>query len=122
MSQSASDLVQQYLAVWNETDPTARLAAIAKSFTSDCTYTDPLAAVSGHAALGGFIGAVHAQYPGLVFTLGGPIDAHHDQVRFTWHAGPPGAPEPAAIGFDVAIIENGKLRNVYGFLDKAPPH
>ncbi|WP_394837919.1 nuclear transport factor 2 family protein [Pendulispora rubella] len=121
MSRSVSDLVQGYLDSWNETDPSARRTVIEKNFTSDCTYTDPLAAVAGCEGVDGFIAAVQSKYPGIVFTLGSAIDAHHDQVRFTWHAGPPGSKEPAAIGFDVAVLENGKIRHVFGFLDKAPP-
>jgi hypothetical protein len=27
----------------------------------------------------------------MVFALGGPVDAHHDIVRFTWELGPHGA-------------------------------
>jgi len=121
MSRSVSDLVQGYLDSWNATDPNARRSVIEKNFTSDCTYTDPLAAVAGREGLDGFIAVVQSKYPGIVFTLGSAIDAHHDQVRFTWHAGAPGSPEPAAIGTDVAVLENGKIRHVFGFLDKAPP-
>jgi hypothetical protein len=28
--------------------------------------------------------------------------------------------EPVAIGFDVAVLDDGRLREVYGFLDKVP--
>ncbi|WP_394821575.1 nuclear transport factor 2 family protein [Pendulispora albinea] len=120
MSQSIQDLVQRYLDGWNETDPARRRALIEDTYTKDCTYTDPLASVSTPAGIDGFIGAVQKQYPGIVFTLSGAVDAHHNQARFTWHAGAPGA-EPAVIGFDVALFEDGRIRHVYGFLDKAPP-
>ena len=46
------------------------------------------------------------QFPGFVFTLGGAVDAHHDQARFSWHLGPAGA-EPVVIGFDVAVLDGG---------------
>jgi len=55
-----------------------------------------------------------------VFTLLGPVDAHHRQARFTWGLGPAGA-EPLVIGFDVAAAaEDGRLQTVLGFLDKVP--
>ena len=53
-------------------------------------YTDPLADVTGHDAIEATIAAVQAQFPGSVFRLAGPVDVHHDQVRFTWHLGPEG--------------------------------
>src|SRR2546421_12993499 len=57
--------------------------------------------------------------PGVTFTLGGPIDAHHNQARFQWHAGPAAAPD-SYVGFDVIVAEDGRIRNVYGFMDAAP--
>ncbi|BCY06771.1 nuclear transport factor 2 family protein [Actinoplanes sp. L3-i22] len=113
-------VIERYLAVWNETDPAARRAAIAGLFADDVHYVDPVAAVHGHAGLDGLIGAVHQQFPGLVFSAGGPVDAHHDQARFTWHLGRPGE-EPLVIGFDVAERDtSGRIARVYGFIDKAP--
>ena len=114
------NLVQRYLAAWNETDPDRRRATIEEVFTTDVRYVDPLAAVEGRAALDGLIGAVHAQFPGFVFSPGGPVDAHHDQARFTWHLGPAGQ-EPVVIGFDVAELgADGRIRTVLGFIDQAP--
>ena len=112
-------LVQRYLAAWNETDPQRRSAAVEEVFAADVRYVDPLAAVEGRAALDGLIGAVQQQFPGFVFSPGGPVDAHHDQARFTWHLGRPGE-EPPVIGFDVAeLAPDGRIRLVLGFLDKA---
>ncbi len=45
---------------------------------------------------------------------------YHDVARFTWHARGAGAGEPLAIGFDVIVLEGSKIRQVIGFLDKAP--
>ncbi|MEU8615828.1 nuclear transport factor 2 family protein [Actinoplanes sp. NPDC048791] len=113
-------VVQRYLAAWNETDPQSRRAAIEEAFTADIRYVDPLAAVEGHAALDGLIGAVQAQFPGWAFTPGGPVDAHHEQARFTWHLGPAGE-KPVVIGFDVAELgADGRIRTVLGFIDQAP--
>jgi hypothetical protein len=119
MSNQASELAQRYIEIWNETDAARRRAAIDKLYTEDCTYCDPLAAVTGRAAIDGFIAGVQAQFPGAQFQLGGPVDAHHDQARFVWHAGAPGG-EPAAIGFDVMVLFGGRIRAIHGFLDKSP--
>lgn len=113
-------VAERYLAVWNETDAEARRAGIAALFADDVRYVDPIAAVQGHDGLDGLIGAVHQQFPGLVFRLGGAVDAHHDQARFTWHLGRPGE-EPLVEGFDVAERDDsGRISLVLGFIDKAP--
>jgi len=113
-------LVQRYIDTWNETDPERRRALIAEVFTEDAGYTDPLAEVRGHAAIDHLVSAAQAQFGGLEFTLGTPVDAHHDQARFAWHLGAPGSPAPVAIGFDVAVLGDGRVREIYGFLDKVP--
>jgi hypothetical protein len=111
----------RYLAAWNETDPAARRAAVAAVFSSDVRYTDPMADVRGAEALAATIGAVHEQFPGFVFRLAGQVDAHHDQLRFTWELGPEGAEAPI-VGSDVALVDgDGRITAVLGFLDRVPP-
>ena len=114
------NIVHRYIDSWNQTDARSRHAAIRELYTENAGYTDPLAAVQGWDAIDQFIGGAQQQFKGLVFSLAGKIDAHHDTARFTWHLGAPGAKEPLVIGFDVAVAENGRLRQVYGFLDKVP--
>ncbi|MEV6277186.1 nuclear transport factor 2 family protein [Nocardia sp. NPDC051832] len=114
-----NDIVAAYLEAWNTTDAAARTAAVARVFTADATYVDPMVDVAGHAGLEAVIAGVQAQFPGWTFRLGGPVDAHHDQVRFTWDLGPADGPA-IVVGFDVAIIADGKIAKVYGFLDKVP--
>jgi hypothetical protein len=114
------DLAVRYLAAWNESDPAARQEALAELFTDDVRYTDPLVSVEGRAALDAAIGAVQQQFPGFVFRIGGPVDAHHDQVRFSWELGPDGQEAPIA-GSDVALVAgDGRIRTVLGFLDRVP--
>jgi hypothetical protein len=114
------DLADRYLAVWNETAPAARGAAIADLFADDVRYTDPLVTAEGHDALEATIGAVQQQFPGFVFRLAGPVDAHHDQLRFSWELGPAGEEAPVA-GSDVAVVDgSGRIRTVLGFLDRVP--
>ena len=114
------EIAERYLAAWNEKDAAKRRSLVDELWAPDGSYTDPLADAHGRAEIDGLIGAVQDQFPDFVFTLGGPVDAHHDQARFTWHLGPAGA-EPVVIGFDVAVLNGGgQIRSVYGFLDKVP--
>ena len=119
MSQNVNDLIEQYIQIWNEHDPARRRAAVNRLYTEDCAYTDPLGAVRGRDGIDAFIAGVQAQFPGVAFRLAGAVDAHHEQARFVWHAAAPGA-QPAAIGFDVALLAGDRIRCIYGFLDKAP--
>ncbi|MFC4536027.1 nuclear transport factor 2 family protein [Sphaerisporangium dianthi] len=116
-----NELVNQYIAVWNETDPAARRAAIDRLWAEDGTYVDPLAAAEGHAAIDSVIAAAQSHFPGFVFRLSGPVDAHHHLARFGWSLAPDAAAESVVDGFDVVVLtEDGRLRDVLGFLDKVP--
>ncbi|MBN9620580.1 MAG: nuclear transport factor 2 family protein [Actinobacteria bacterium] len=116
-----SDLIERYLACWNETDAAARQALLAEHWTEDASYVDPMAEVSGRAALDATIAAVQGQFPGFVFSVAGaPFDAHHDVARFGWGFGPAGE-EPVIIGFDVVQTDPaGRIARVLGFLDQVP--
>jgi SnoaL-like domain len=115
-------LVERYIDTWNETDPEARRSAVASVWADDAHYVDPLASASGHTQISDLIGTVHEQAPGHVFRLlSESVDAHHDVVRFAWELVPASGGDPLAIGFDVAVAgDDGRIRNVIGFLDKAP--
>jgi hypothetical protein len=116
-----NELVGRYLAAWNEPDAGARRQAVAELWTEDGTYTDPLVAVAGHQAIEAVIGGAREMFPGHVFRVLDGVDGHHDIARFRWGLVPASGGESLAVGFDVAVIaDDGRLRGVYGFLDKAP--
>ncbi len=114
------DIIERYIASWNETNPERRRELLEDLWVADASYVDPLAAASGRDEIHATIAAVQAQFPGFTFTLAGPVDAHHNQARFTWGLGPAGT-EPVIVGFDVAVTaQDGRLASVLGFLDKVP--
>ena len=114
------ELAERYIAVWNETDEATRRRAVDELYSEDARYIDPLVVAEGRAAIAATIGAVQQQFPGFVFRLAGPVDAHHDQARFGWELGPAGQEAPI-VGFDVAVADaDGRLTAVLGFLDKVP--
>jgi hypothetical protein len=114
------DLAQRYIDAWNETDTTARRAAVDTLYTDDARYIDPMAVAEGRDAITSMIGAVQEQFPDFTFRLAGPVDGHHNQARFGWELGPAGSPAPI-VGFDVAVTDDaGRIRTVLGFLDKVP--
>jgi SnoaL-like protein len=54
-----------YLQVWNQRDLAARRAAVCAVFSDACSYTDPLAAVTGHDGVDRFIAGVQQQFAGV---------------------------------------------------------
>jgi hypothetical protein len=114
------EIAQQYVDTWNETDAQRRRALIERLYAAEARYTDPNVDLAGPAQIDEFVGATQARFPGYVFTLGSPVDGHHAQARFNWHAIPPGATEPAYVGFDVIATDGRRVRQVYGFIDRTP--
>ncbi|GGO59830.1 nuclear transport factor 2 family protein [Streptomyces lasiicapitis] len=116
-----TELAGRYIAVWNEPDQAKRAAAISELFTAEATYTDPLADVQGHEGIGAVIAGARDQFKGFDFRVLGDVDANHHIVRFQWELVPASGGENIVIGFDVAVTDGaGKIRAVYGFLDKVP--
>jgi hypothetical protein len=120
MNTDMQAIVTRYIEAWNETDPATRRAKIDQLYTADAGYTDPLVDARGVEQIDATIAGAQQQFAGLVFSLAGTVDTHHGTARFHWHLGAPGADEPLVVGFDVAVAEGGRLRQVYGFLDKVP--
>jgi SnoaL-like domain len=117
----ATVLASRYLATWNESDPVARRAAIETVWADGGRYVDPLAEVTGHDEISALIGNVQQQVPGHVFRLLDGVDAHHNIARFGWELVPADGGAAIAEGFDVAVTnDDGRIRSVLGFLDKAP--
>ncbi|KUN05884.1 polyketide cyclase [Streptomyces yokosukanensis] len=117
----------RYFEAWNTTEPEALKKAVADAWTADGGYTDPLADVRGHEGIAAVIAAAHEQFPGFVFRPLGSVDGHHDVARFAWElvsdAGgttPEEGSAPVA-GFDVVTLDDeGRIRQVLGFLDRVP--
>lgn len=111
-------LVTHYLAAWNATDDAARRGLIACAWTTAGSYRDPALAADGHGAIAGMVAAVQQRFPGHEFRRTGPIDAHHDRLRFGWELAPVAGGAPAVHGVDFAVVApDGRLASVTGFFD-----
>jgi SnoaL-like domain len=112
-----TEIVDSYIAAWNEHDPARRRALVARTFSEDASYLDPLMSGEGIEEIDAMITAAQQQFPGHRFALAAGPDAHHDRVRFSWSLAANGA-EPVARGLDFAeLAEDGRLRSVTGFLE-----
>ena len=115
----AAQIAARYIAVWNETDQTRRLALLAEDWAEKASYVDPLMSGEGRAQIGGLIAAVHERFPGFRFRLEGRVDGYDNKVRFSWALGPE-AEADMIKGTDFIVVEDGQLKSVIGFLDKVP--
>ncbi len=116
-----AELVDRYIAMWNETDPERRRDLIAGLWTEDCVHADPHARVEGPDAVDGLVRAVQERFPGHRFRRTGGVDALDGHARFSWELAPERG-RPTACGTDfAAVAEDGRrLRRVTAFFDPLP--
>src|SRR5215213_4933739 len=112
------EVVDRYIATWNETDPAKRRELIGRTWTEEAQYLDPLMAGEGRDGIDAMIQGVQAQFPGYRFRRTSDIDAHHDRVRFAWELGQEGG-SPLAGGVDFGVLAGDRLEAITGFLDFA---
>jgi hypothetical protein len=114
-----TELVDRYIAMWNETDGARRRALIARTWTSNANYLDPLLQGSGHDGIDAMVAAVHERYPGHRFTRTSEVDMHHDRVRFDWTLGPKDGPALVQ-GTDFGVVTADQLLSaVTGFFNQS---
>jgi len=115
-----TDLIDRYIAIWNETDAKRRRDLIARTWTEQASYLDPLMQGDGQAGIDAMVEGVQQRFPAHRFRRAGDVDAFRDRVRFSWELAPAGG---AAIvkGTDFALVaEDDRLRSVTGFIDQMP--
>jgi len=117
---TVTDTVDRYVGAWNETDAARRRGAIATCWSETGRYVDPIAAVEGRDGLDALIAAMQQRFPGHHLRRTGPVDAHHDRLRFAWELlTPAGTALFKGVDF-VVTAPDGRLDSVTGFFDQAP--
>lgn len=113
---AAEHIVDTYFECWNAPDSEQRAVAIEAAWHSEARSVDPLADVTGHAAIAEMMAGVHAQMPGHRFERRGQVRAHHDVVHWAWAmCGPDGT--DVLTGVDTAHVRAGRITALYGFFD-----
>jgi hypothetical protein len=116
-----TDVVDAYVAMWNEADPDRRAELIATAWAEDGAYVDPLAQAAGHEALNGLVTELRGQFPGHSIVRTSGVDAHHSLIRFGWSL-VDGDGNAAVEGIDVGIVaDDGRLSRIGGFFGPLPP-
>ena len=117
-------VAKTYIDLWNERTPQRRREMLATNWTSDARYVDPLMAGDGHDGVDALIAGVQQRFPDFSFRLIGEPNGYGDHVRFhvrfSWGLGPDGVDSPIK-GTDFAVLKDGRIRSITGFLDQIPP-
>ncbi|MGA7669308.1 MAG: nuclear transport factor 2 family protein [Nitrolancea sp.] len=120
MSQT-DNVVERYIAIWNETDGGRRRDLIAQTWDDDSSYVDPLFSADGHEGIDALVAGFQQQFPEHRFRLSSEIDQHHDRVRFSWELMEPIDGLAIVKGTDFGLVaEDGRLQRITGFLDQIP--
>jgi SnoaL-like domain len=114
-----TQLIDRYIAVWNETDPARRRDLIAQTWTETATYVDPMLESERRSGIDAMVEGVQQRFPGHRFRRTGDVEIHHDRVCFTWELAPEGG-APIVSGTDFGILAGERLQSVTGFFDKTP--
>jgi hypothetical protein len=105
--------------VFGEADPARRRAAIRELYTEDCEVYVPPGIFVGHDALDKLAGDLRATHPHFVYTPHGEPQVLHNSARLAWGSGPKGE-TPAYTGIDFTIVRDGKIAELYVYLDSSP--
>jgi len=122
MNQTLEHLLEDsLLKVWSERDDQQRMRVIKQIYAADIIFyeVDGGPAIEGHQAIDALIKTLQAQWPSeFVFTLLKPAVINHGVSQVGWTLGVHNTP-PAATGMDIAIIENGLIKELYLYLDSS---
>ena len=117
MTQTIQQLMQgNLLEVFNERDPERRRAAISRIYAADVHWTDDEGVTVGHAALDAKAAELQGKIGPLQFVTAGPV---HQTVGFgylAWHLVAENDTTPQVSGFDVAIIRDDVIAELYTVL------
>lgn len=114
-----NNIAQSYIELWNERIPSRRREMLATAWTTDASYVDPLMSGNGHDGIDALIAGVQQRFPDFRFKLIGEPNGFGDQLRFRWGLGPDGVDSPVK-GTDFAVLKDGRIRSITGFLDQVP--
>jgi hypothetical protein len=119
-----NQLVDRYVAVWNEPDAETRREGIAQLWAEDGVHYTPSLEARGYDALEARVTGAHEKFVGaggFIFTHANNAESHHNAVRFNWLMTPAGGGDVAAAGFDLLILgDDGRIRVDYQFADPLP--
>ncbi len=117
---ATNEIVQAYMAAWNEHDETERRALLDRAWADDGRYTDTMSDAPGREALVALISQFHQRMPGASIIATSGIDEHHGRLRFTWKMTARDG-STGMEGIDVGqVADDGRLQSITGFFGPLP--
>ncbi|MDT5094918.1 MAG: hypothetical protein QOH60_4281 [Mycobacterium sp.] len=114
---SIPELMQTHLfGVFNERDRLKRQAAIARTYSDDVRWTDDDGVTTGRSALAAKAEALQQQLGDLQFIAAEPPYQTLGLGYLAFHVVEPGGDIPRVSGFDVAIVRDGVIDELYTVL------
>jgi hypothetical protein len=114
-----NQLVNRYMALWNEPDAELRRQNITELWMEDGAQFTRLREFRGYQALVERVGAAYEKFvktEGFLFRLSSNVDAHHNAVKFNWEMVPAAGGEVAAVGFIFLLLnDDGRICLDYQF-------
>ncbi|WEP01072.1 hypothetical protein A6P39_044450 (plasmid) [Streptomyces sp. FXJ1.172] len=116
---SANELLDRYVAVWNEPDAAARRAAVAELWTPEGLHFTQTRRFQGTEDLVARVTEAYDQFVGgqkLRFRSAGNPVGHQGALTFNWLMSPADADTVLAVGFDVVLLDDaGRIVRDYQF-------
>ncbi|MFL6139500.1 MAG: nuclear transport factor 2 family protein [Frankiaceae bacterium] len=118
-----NQLVDRYIACWNERDPEIRSKLVEEVWADDCTYYNRLFVAQGRELMDFVIGRAHEEYYAKGFSFRSQSNAygHHGGMQFNWVMISTATGEVDTWGYDFVMLnDEGKIRLDYQFNFKRP--
>ncbi|MGN7780185.1 nuclear transport factor 2 family protein [Mycolicibacterium sp. 22603] len=121
MCETVSDLMQaNLLAVFNQRDPQARADAIAATYADDIRWTDDEGIVTGRKALNDKAAQLQAGLNGMHFAAAGPVRQTRGFGFLAWEVRRDEDDSAVMTGFDVALIADERITDLWTVLTGPP--
>ena len=106
--------------VFNERDAHTRAAAIERTYAKDVRWTDDEGVTTGHAALDAKCIGLQQNLGDMQFVADGPVRRLQGFGYLAWQLVDPASGQPSMSGFDVALIAEGLITDLWTVL--IPPN
>ena len=90
MIHTVEEMINKYVAAWNNSGPEEFKKAFAEVWATNATYTDPDFDLEGVDGISGLAQASLEKFPGRVFYVVIPPGSHHNTCLYTWGGDIPG--------------------------------
>jgi hypothetical protein len=120
-----NELVDRYVAVWNEPDADARRSAVAALWAEGGAHYTLSISAPGRDAIEDRIAKAYAQFVGTgdyLFTSGKNAVGQHNTAKFNWEMVPAGGGDSVAVGFDFFVLDgDGRILLDYQYNEPPAP-